>query len=211
MYMSPEQARRSRLESAATGVFSLGAVLFEMLTGKRPACEIRDEVTAWNEVALGQLPSVRAMRNPDLPEPFERLLARALAPDPEGRFADAAAFGTAIRGVLAGMVNTPVGASDLQLLLSDPAAGAAAARARARAVRRSSASDPEAQALGEAIAGAAARPLPAVAPGMTPPAPRPPSGITNLAELDADLDDDVPSRSPARPVRASPRVPAPGC
>ena len=213
-YMSPEQARQSRLDRR-TDVFSLGAVLFEMLTGKRLR-EIRDEVTAWNHVASGQVPSVRAMR-PDLPESFERLLARALAPEPEGRIADAAMFGTAIRAVLAQM-NTPVGASDLQMLLSTlhPAR-----RPRELVPERSKVIrlGPEAQALGEAIA-APVTPRPVVSPGMTPLVARPPGGITNLAQdlaslgapFGADPGTTPPPVGPLPPVqswRASPRGPLP--
>jgi hypothetical protein len=183
-------------------------VLFEMLTGKRLR-EIRDEVSAFREIAAGHVPSVRAVR-PDLPEAFERLLARALAPDPEGRFADAAAFGAAIRDVLAGM-NTPVGASDLQQLLSTLKP---VRRPRELVPERSKVIrlGPEAQALGEAIA--APLPLrPASAPGMTPPVPRAPGGITNLVDL-SDVAEDVDSeaitqarngRGGARAAEASPR------
>lgn len=206
-YMSPEQARQAPLDRR-TDVFSLGAVLFEMLTGQRLR-EIRDEVSAFREVASGHVPSVRAAR-PDLPEAFERLLARALAPDPEGRFADAAAFGAAIRGVLASM-NTPVGASDLQQLLSTLKP---ARRPRELVPERSKVIrlGPEAQALGEAIAAPLpARPAPA--PGMTPPVPRAPGGITNLVDLpgaggDADSEATTQARSArngARAAEASPR------
>ena len=108
-YMSPEQAMQQPLDRR-TDVFSLGAVLFELLTGRRLR-EITDEVAGWSHVASGAVPSVRSLR-PDLPPTIERLLDRALAADPNQRFPDAAAFGTAIRQALAEM-NVPVGASDL--------------------------------------------------------------------------------------------------
>jgi len=192
-YMSPEQARQSTLDRR-TDVFSLGAVLFELLTGKRLR-EITDEIVGWNEVASGHVPSVRAVR-PDLPEAFERLLARALAPEPEQRFADAASFGTAIRAVLVHM-NTPVGASDLQLLLSTLGP---ARRPRSLVPEQSKVIrlGPEAQALGEAIA-APATPRPLVAPGFTPVAPRTPGSITGLP----------PPAGPARPLAEAVVTPRP--
>jgi tRNA A-37 threonylcarbamoyl transferase component Bud32 len=192
-YMSPEQARQSTLDRR-TDVFSLGAVLFELLTGKRLR-EITDEIVGWNEVASGHVPSVRAVR-PDLPEAFERLLARALAPEPEQRFADAASFGTAIRAVLVHM-NTPVGASDLQLLLStlSPARRPRSLMPEQSKVIRLG---PEAQALGEAIA-APATPRPLVAPGFTPVAPRTPGSITGLP----------PPAGPARPLAEAVVTPRP--
>ena len=112
-YMSPEQAMQAPLDRR-TDMFSLGAVLFELLTGRRLR-EITDEVAGWSQVASGAVPSVRTLR-PDLPPTFERLLDRALAADPDQRFPDAGAFGTAIRQALAEM-NMPVGASDLGALL----------------------------------------------------------------------------------------------
>ena len=112
-YMSPEQAMQMPLDRR-TDVFSLGAVLFELLTGRRLR-EITDEVAGWSHVASGAVPSARALR-PDLPVPIERLLDRALAADPNQRFPDAAAFGVAIRQAL-GEMNVPVGASDLAALL----------------------------------------------------------------------------------------------
>jgi serine/threonine protein kinase len=112
-YMSPEQARQAPLDRRSD-IFSLGAVLFEMLTGRRLR-EIEDEVNGWREVASGVVPTARSIR-PDLPESFDRLLSQALASEPARRFPDAAAFGSAIREILVQM-NTPVGSSDLQALL----------------------------------------------------------------------------------------------
>jgi serine/threonine protein kinase len=112
-YMAPEQVRGEPADARAD-LFALGAILFEMLTGRRLR-EITDEVAGWSQVASGVLPSARQVR-PDLPAAVEQLLNRALAPDPAARFPDAATFGAAIRNVL-GDLSVAVGASDLAALL----------------------------------------------------------------------------------------------
>jgi serine/threonine protein kinase len=202
-YMSPEQARQTNLDRR-TDVFSLGAMLFEMLTGKRLR-EITDEIAGWNYVASGQVPSVRAVR-PDLPESFERLIAKALAPEPERRYADAATFAGAIRAVLTEM-NTPVGASDLQALLamlSPPRRPRSLVSEVSKVIRLG----PEARALGEAIAGpsAADRKTPGAStpPGMTPPAP-PRGGVTGAPETPPPTT----PLPPIQPWRANPNGPVP--
>ncbi len=197
-YMSPEQARQSNLDRR-TDVFSLGAMLFEMLTGKRLR-EITDEIAGWNHVASGQVPSVRAVR-PDLPESFERLIATALAPELERRYADAATFATAIRGVLTEM-NTPVGASDLQALLATlhpPRRPRSLVSEVSKVIRLG----PEARALGEAIAGPTT-PGARTPPGMTPLAP-PRGGVTGFPATPPPTT----PLPPVQPWRANPNGPVP--
>jgi eukaryotic-like serine/threonine-protein kinase len=145
-YMSPEHARQAPLDRR-TDVFSLGAVLFELLTGRRLR-EITDELAGWSQVASGVVPSVRTLR-PDLPPALGALLDRALAADPEARFPDAGVFGTAIREALAGL-NIAVGASDLATLiqaLDPPRRPRALMNERSKVIRLG----PEAHALREAI------------------------------------------------------------
>ncbi len=96
-YMSPEQARRVKLDRRSD-IFSLGAVLFELVTGRRLR-DIQDEGTGWQQVASGLVPPARGVR-PDMPPVLDRLLAGALAPDPRDRFANAGEFVVAARAAL---------------------------------------------------------------------------------------------------------------
>ena len=219
-YMSPEQAMQSPLDRR-TDIFSLGAVLFELLTGRRLR-EITDEVAGWSHVASGAVPSVRTLR-PDLPPTIERLLDRALAADPKQRFPDASAFGNAIRQALTEM-NVPVGASDLGALLgviNPPRRPRSLMMERSKVIRLG----PEERALREAFA-APPTPAPiglppreelvtprAATPRRTTPAPArgsaaPAARSAPLVDPDATPPPTTPL-PPLRPRAATPRPSAP--
>ncbi len=159
-YMSPEQAKQAPLDRR-TDVFSLGVVLFELLTGQRLR-DITDEVAGWTHVASGAIPSARTLR-PDLPPVIGVLLDRALAADPAARFPDAASFGAAILDAMAAL-NVPVGASDLAALLramNPPRKPRILTTERSKVIRLG----PEARALREAIeAPTTPAPIPIAAP-----------------------------------------------
>jgi eukaryotic-like serine/threonine-protein kinase len=114
-YMSPEQARRAPIDRRSD-LFALGAVLFEMLTG-HPLREISDDVAGWQQVASGLIPPLRGVR-PDLPVALERLLQKALEPDPRDRHADVRAFVNEARAALDELPRSRMGeAGELQALL----------------------------------------------------------------------------------------------
>lgn len=85
-YMSPEQARGRPL-TAATDLFALGVILWELLTGKRLFAGDSDAETLDN-VMRCEVPDLATAR-PDVPPAVVALLHRALAREPEGRFPSA--------------------------------------------------------------------------------------------------------------------------
>ncbi|HEX7598018.1 MAG TPA: protein kinase, partial [Polyangia bacterium] len=114
-YMSPEQARGAALDRRSD-IYSLGAVMFELLTGY-PLRDSRNEAETWRQVASGLVFSPQ-QRRPDLPPHLTRLIAESLAPDPRDRFPDARAFAEACRHALDQVPRPPTGeATELKLLL----------------------------------------------------------------------------------------------
>jgi len=105
-YMSPEQSASGEEVDARADVYSLGAVLFEMLTGAPPFG--RGTVLSVLGRQLAEpAPSLKAMR-PDVPDGLDRAVAAALAREPADRPASAAAFAAAL---VAGPAAAPVAAS----------------------------------------------------------------------------------------------------
>ena len=97
-YMSPEQARGEALDEQSD-VFSLGAVLYEAATGKRPfGGEHPLEILA--AIATADPEPPRRLR-PTLPPAFESLLLGALAKDKSARLPSAAALRDALRSMTA--------------------------------------------------------------------------------------------------------------
>ena len=84
-YMSPEQIREDRAIDERSDVYSLGCVLYEMLTGAPPF--LGRSVTDLVMKILRMPPAPVTTVSPDVPGPVDRVIARALAKAPGERFA----------------------------------------------------------------------------------------------------------------------------
>ena len=82
-YMSPEQARGEQVDHR-TDIWSLGVVLFEMLTGKLPFISDYDQAIIYSILNERQ-PRMHNIR-PEIPVELESIVERALAKTPDQRY-----------------------------------------------------------------------------------------------------------------------------
>jgi eukaryotic-like serine/threonine-protein kinase len=86
-YMSPEQVRGQELD-ARTDIFSLGVVLYEMLTGEQPfSCKTAGLTF---DAILNRAPSPAGTRNPSVPPALNQVISKTLEKDRNLRYQHAA-------------------------------------------------------------------------------------------------------------------------
>jgi tRNA A-37 threonylcarbamoyl transferase component Bud32 len=208
-YFSPEQAR-GETTTEASDIYSLGIVLYELLTGVRPWTGDSAASVALARLS-GPVPDPIAVRSA-IPPDLAAITRKALAAAPRERFASAEAMAESLETALAGQsglgpsADTPAGA--VRPSSAGPAAGAAAPRSDRSPAGTASGSAvvAAAGAAGAAAAGAAARPGSAAISGTARAnpvrVPYPPEAYAGGADEDVYTSATARRRAAARSTQA---------
>jgi len=105
-YMSPEQCRDSGDVDVRSDVYSLGIVLYQMLTGKLPFAG--NTITKVLLQHISDPPAAPRTLRADIPDEVEALVLRALAKKPADRFQTMDEFCRALGGEVTPRVTTPM-------------------------------------------------------------------------------------------------------
>lgn len=103
-YTSPEQVM-GRPVDGRSDIFSLGAVIYEMLTGLPPFSA--DDLNGILKQVLSEPTPPPSSHNPTIPSAFDHIIGKALAKDPDDRYQDAAAMAADLRNYASLEFDTP--------------------------------------------------------------------------------------------------------
>ena len=191
-YFSPEQARGEQA-TAASDIYALGIVLYELLTGRRPWEADSAAAVAMARLA-GPVPDPAAVRA-GIPPDLAAIARRAMALEPADRWASATALAAALDAFLAGQPVPEAG--PIVGSGTGPSGGPAVSPGAAGALGG---------AAGAALGGTASTPTSISATARPNPAavPYAPDAYARGRQLDADEADD--ERRPARDGRPARRA-----
>jgi len=89
-YMAPEQARGQNVDQRAD-IYALGLILYDLLAGRRRVGAAESALTEMMRRMQEPLPPLRTLA-PEVPEAFERVIARCLKVNPDERYQTTAAL-----------------------------------------------------------------------------------------------------------------------
>ena len=174
-YMSPEQVSGSPVDGRSD-IFSLGVVLYELLTGRKPFAG--DNLTAISYKIVHEDFTPPADLSSDVPPEFNPIVARAMAKDPWNRYQRGKDFALALQQLRAHMEEQKA-LQELGTVVSAPADAMATLKltnvsqmaAEIREASQSGAARPATPAGGAQAASAVAAPAPPPAPSAAPMVP----------------------------------------
>ncbi len=166
-YMSPEQAWGKPIDRRSD-IFSLGVVLHELLTGER-LFQGDSDISVLEKVRSADLAPPSRL-NPEVPQNLDAVVLRALAKDPDDRYANASDMLRDLESVLYSYTPAP-GSADVAIYLhrlQSEETALADSKAREAAARA------ESEEIQEPSRKAKSKSVPIVRrPGSTPAPPRP--------------------------------------
>jgi hypothetical protein len=183
-YVAPEQIQGHTIDRRAD-VYSLGCVLYEMLTGRVAYVKDSDMAKLWAHVT--DPPPMPRTERPQLVEAFDTIVATATAKDPEDRYATAGAVGAAVRDAVGEQEAARARPAAAPVVPADVGLSATRDESFIGAPPPGGAGEPPAPPV---PVGAAAAPPP------PPPSPPPPRGVAAAAPVPASGGDP----SAAKPV-----------
>jgi serine/threonine protein kinase len=112
-YMSPEQVKEETI-TEQTDLFSLGSVLYELLTGKK-AFEGNNDYAVMYKIVNEDPPPISEIK-PELPKFFDEIFAKALAKDTSRRYKNSMDFAYDLRLAIRELKDTPKETHDSELI-----------------------------------------------------------------------------------------------
>ena len=207
-YMSPEQARDSSQVDTRADIYSLGVVLFEMLTGTRPFKGSSTVEILANVISDQPAPSVTSVK-PEIPADVAKLVADMLAKPLSERIASPAALIQRIDALDMDAIEAAAQANEDEFATAPTMVDAAAAQAPHAAPIASAV--PTAEGVPEVTMPTAAPPAPKASPARQVPQAKPAASVASaVPTADESPEVTMPTAAPPAP-KVSPvqQVPQP--